>query len=470
MSDRTPTRLVPPDVLTEQALYSEKVRSVIKAAGGKLYAYVKTYGCLQNSSDSEKLRGMLAKMGYTLADSADGADLVLFNTCAIRENAEERVFGNIGALKHSKAENPGMLIGLCGCMAQQETTAKRFNNKFPFIDFIFGTHVMHTLPEIVYSALLDRRKTLSIPDGCEAIAEGLPVHRDSSFQARVSIMYGCDNFCTYCVVPYVRGRERSRDSADILREVGGLVEEGYKEILLLGQNVNSYSGGGGFPGLLRSLEAIPGDFRISYMTSHPKDCTKELIDTIAASRKISRHLHLPVQSGSNAVLRRMNRGYTREEYIALAAYAREKLPDITLTTDIIVGFPGETYEEFRETLSLLETVRFDSAFTFIYSAREGTRAAEMPDPVSREEKGRWFRELLDFQNKLGRDSYRRFVGKTLRVLSEGSGRTDKSLQSGKSMQGVIVDFEAEGDTTGSFVDVEITEALSWALVGKAVKK
>ncbi len=457
----------------EMAVQQEYMRRVAELNSEHMQppiAHVHSFGCQQNVSDGEKIKGMLAEMGYGFSGSPEGADLVLFNTCAVRENAEDRVFGNVGALKKAKKENPDMLIGVCGCMVQQEHITQKMRRSYPNVDIIFGTHVLHTMPQIIYEALTTRKKQVSIPECDGVIAEGIPLRRESKLKASIPIMYGCNNFCTYCIVPYVRGRERSRDTEDILKECRELVQDGCKELLLLGQNVNSFgkSEGTNFSELLKRINDIEGEFRISYMTSHPKDATRELVDTIAACEKVTRHFHLPVQSGSNRILKLMNRGYTREHYLELIDYVKEKLPDVALTSDIIVGFPGETYEDFRETLSLIEQVGYDSLFTFIYSPRKGTKAAEMPDPVSAEEKGKWFRELLEVQQNIGCSSYKNYVGKTLRVLCEGEGRTDPTLLTGKSRQNIIVDFDGDKSLIGEFVDVEITEALAWALRGKFI--
>ncbi|MDE7228917.1 MAG: tRNA (N6-isopentenyl adenosine(37)-C2)-methylthiotransferase MiaB [Oscillospiraceae bacterium] len=433
-------------------------------------AHVHTFGCQQNVSDGEKLKGMLAEMGYGFSESPEGADLVIFNTCAVRENAEDRVYGNLGALKHEKAKNPDLIIGVCGCMTQQEHVVKKIKRSFPHVDLVFGTHALHTLPELIYKQLTERKRTFFTPDSDGVIAEGLPIRRESVLKASVPIMYGCNNFCSYCIVPYVRGRERSRGTAQIVSEVRDAVKNGAREILLLGQNVNSYGKehGTSFSELLRTLNAIDGEFRICYMSSHPKDFTKELVDTIAECEKVTRHFHLPVQSGSSRILELMNRHYDREKYLDIVRYIREKVPDAALTSDIIVGFPGETYEDFQETVSLIEEVKFDSLYTFIYSPRKGTKAAEMDNPVSAEEKGRWFRELLEVQGRVGRDIYEKYVGQTFRVLCEGEGRTNSSLLTGKTPQDVIVDFDGGRELIGQFVDVKIEKAYQWALVGVVV--
>ena len=433
-------------------------------------AYTHSYGCQQNVSDGEKINGMLYRMGYDITDDPEKADFILYNTCAVRENAENRVFGNLGALKHLKNRNPDLIIAVCGCMVQQEHIAERIKKTFPFVDLVFGTHVLHRFPEFLYSIFEKGKRVFELPQCDGVICEGIPVKRDSRFRASVPIMYGCNNFCTYCIVPYVRGRERSRAPGEIISEVKELIEKGYKEILLLGQNVNSYDGNGmNFSGLLRELDSIDGDFVINFMTSHPKDCSHELIDTIADSRHISWHLHLPVQSGSDRILKLMNRHYDVAHYMELVEYARKRIPDIQLTTDIIVGFPGETYEDFTETLELMRKVKYDSAFTFIYSKREGTKAAEMDDPVSDEEKGKWFRELLEVQGECGDEAYKKYVGQTMRILCEGRGRTDESLYTGKSRQNIIVDFNGNEQHIGQFVDVKITRALNWALVGEIIQ-
>lgn len=463
------TKVTAAEIAAQQE-YTRKVRELNSAREQPPVAHVHSFGCQQNVSDGEKIKGMLAMMGYGFSNSADDADLVLFNTCAVRENAEDRVFGNLGALKHNKRRKPDMLIGVCGCMVQQEHITERIKKSFPYVDLVFGTHVLHTLPQLIYEAMTTHKRQISIPQMDGVIAEGIPLRRESTLKASIPIMYGCNNFCTYCIVPYVRGRERSRDPEDILNEARQLVESGCKELLLLGQNVNSYGRGTDvdFPELLRRINAIPGEFKICYMSSHPKDATRELIDTIAECEKVTRHFHLPVQSGSSRILKLMNRSYTREHYLELINYAKERIPDVALTSDIIVGFPGETYEDFQETLSLIREVKYDSLFTFIYSPRRGTKAAEMPDPIPQEEKGKWFRELLEVQQEIGCDAYQGYVGRTLRVLCEGPGRTRDGCLTGKSIQNIIVDFDGDKSLIGSFVDVKITGALNWALLGELV--
>ena len=463
-------RTVTSEELAEQRIYIQKIRSAFHIRSTPPLAYVHSYGCQQNVSDGERIKGILSEMGYDFTEDTAKADLILFNTCAVRENAVERVFGNVGALKHLKKKNPDLIIAVCGCMVQQEETAKRLQKTFPFVDMIFGTHVLHTLPQLLCSIVFEGGRVFDITESDGIIAEGLPVKRESKIKASVPIMYGCNNFCTYCVVPYVRGRERSRAPSDIIDEVKALISDGCKDILLLGQNVNSYGKGTDvdFPELLKRLDSLEGEFRIEFMTSHPKDCTKRLIDVIAESSHICHHIHLPVQCGSDRILKAMNRGYTREHYLQLVDYARNRIPDLNLTTDIIVGFPGELREDFEETLSLMKQVRFDSAFTFIYSSRLGTKAAQMEDPVSSDEKGKWFRDLLEVQGQCGSESYMKYEGKILNVLCDGEGRTDKKYYTGKSRQNIIVDFNGTENDIGTFVNVKITKALPWALIGEKI--
>ena len=365
---------------------------------------VKTFGCQQNVADSEKIKGIASSMGYVIDENIENADFVIYNTCAVRENAEDRVFGNTGMLKKLKKNNPNMVIGLCGCMMQQQHIVKKIKQSYPQVDLIMGTHSLHLLPQLLYKILDGKIKVIDIEDRDGIFPEGLPILRDEKDHAWVPIMYGCDNFCTYCIVPYVRGRERSRKSIDVINEVKTLVNNGYKKITLLGQNVNSYGKGLeekiDFNTLLRKINAIPGEFEVGFMTSHPKDCSKELIDTISECSKISKHLHLPVQCGSDKILKAMNRKYTINEYKNLIDYAKEKINGLILSTDIIVGFPGETYEDFVKTKEIVEYVKYDFLYTFIYSRRVGTVAADMKDFVSSEEKHNWFDELLKLQEDI----------------------------------------------------------------------
>ncbi len=473
LAEHCPERLPAPR--HPQAFYLSEIGKImqVRKRGAVPLAFVHTYGCQQNVADSERIKGLLAQMGFSFAAGPEDADFILFNTCAVRGHAENRVFGNVGALKEVKRRHPSAVVAVCGCMMEEESAAGRIREKFPFVNLVFGTHVLHRFPELLWEALTESRRVFERGDEGEdaRFAEGLPVLRDSKVRAWLTVMAGCDNFCSYCIVPYVRGRERSREPEAILAEFRGLVSAGYKDITLLGQNVNSYgktlARPVSFSGLLRRLDAVPGDYRLRFMTSHPKDATRELIDAMAAGRHISRHLHLPVQSGSNRVLAAMNRGYTREKYLALVEYAREKMPDLSLTTDIIVGFPGETREEFLETVSLIREVGFTSLFTFIYSPREGTRAARLPDPVPAEEKSLRLRELCAEQEKISATRCAGEVGKTRRVLVEE--RSPKTgLLAGRTDGNVIVNFSGADELLGRFADVRIVSARNWVLGGELV--
>ncbi len=451
--------------------YIDRVRALLNSRpGGDIkspLAHVRTYGCQQNVSDSERIKGMLAQMGFGFTEEPEQADLILFNTCAVREHAEDRVFGNVGALKSIKRRRPGTLIALCGCMVQQEHVAEKIKNSYPFVDLIFGPHVIHRFPELLYNALAGSKRVIEIPDSDGTIVEDLPVRRDGNFKAWLSIMYGCNNFCTYCIVPYVRGRERSRDPERILEEARELVKSGYKEITLLGQNVNSYGKGEehgvDFPELLKRINDIPGDFLIRFMTSHPKDATPRLFDTIAQCEKVARHFHLPFQAGSNRILKLMNRGYTREQYLELIDYARSVIPGISFTSDVIVGFPGETREDFEQTLDLIRRVGFTSLFTFIYSPRKGTPAARMEDPVPHEVKTQWFREMTTLQEEIAAAHSASMVGTVRRALIEDAG--DGFLEARLS-ENIVVRVEGDRSLIGNFAMVEITGARSWILTGK----
>lgn len=458
------------DEIKKQREYASLAKTIIEQhfPDRQPLAYVHTFGCQGNVSDSERLKGWLSQMGYGFTEEAEQADFVLYNTCAVREHAHDRVFGNVGALKPLKEKNRNMIIALCGCMMQQEHVWQKIQKSYPFVNLVFGTHAMHRLPELVYKVLSGGKRVFDVEQTDGYIAEGLPVRRDGSFKGWLPIMYGCNNFCSYCIVPYVRGRERSRSSEAVIAEAKELIASGCKDITLLGQNVNSYNRGSdemSFAQLLREINAISGDFRIRFMTSHPKDCTHELLDAMAECEKVSKHLHLPFQSGNDRVLQAMNRGYTREKYLSLIAYARQKMPDISLTSDVIVGFPGETREEFLDTVSLIKEVGFTSLFTFIYSPREGTKAAAMPDPVSRKEKGEWFRELTLAQEEIASARCRETIGKTYRVLCEecvdgvASGRTDGS---------VMIDFPGDESLVGNFCTVKVTAARNWILSGELV--
>ncbi len=461
---------VPQAELDKQIEYTAMVETVLQSRfpDKKPLAFVHTYGCQGNVADGEKIKGILVSLGYDLTEEIDDADLVLYNTCAIREHAQDRVFGNVGKRKAWKEADRSRILALCGCMMQQTYVADKIKKSYPYVDLVFGTHVIHKLPEFIYRCLCTGKRVFDLSGGDGNVVEGLPIHRDGTFKAWLPIMYGCNNFCSYCVVPYVRGRERSRDFDAVVEEARHLIAAGYKEITLLGQNVNSYNKDKDaslrFPALLRAINDIEGDFWIRFMTSHPRDCTKELLDTMASCDKVAKHLHLPVQSGNDRVLQEMNRHYDRERYLSLIAYAKEKMPDLSITSDIIVGFPGETAEEFEDTLSLVEQVRYTSLFTFIFSPRPGTKAAAMSDPFDRAEKNRRFKALTDLQESIAGARTASMKGKVFRVLVEES--TKDGLLSGRTEGNVIIEFPGETSLIGSFQHVEVTEPKTWILKGK----
>lgn len=432
---------------------------------GKRY-HIVTYGCQMNAHDSETIAGMLEQMGMTEAAAREDADFVLYNTCCVRENAERRALGNVGWLKELKKVKPELIVGVCGCMVQQDGMAQKLIKRYPFVDIAFGTHNLPELPGMFKKLLDSRERVVSVLDTDGMIAEGLPVKRAGGLMAYVTIMYGCDNFCSYCIVPYVRGRERSRLPEDILREVEQLKTEGVKEIMLLGQNVNSYAGGGiDFAELLRRVDDI-GIERVRFMTSHPKDLSDRLIDVMANSKHICHQLHLPVQHGSNRVLSAMNRCYTREHYLGVVKRLRDAMPDIGLTTDLIVGFPGETEEDFNQTIDLVRQVRYDSAYTFIYSPRQGTVAAEMPNQVDEETAKRRIHELIAVQEQITAETYAAQVGHVENVLCEGvSARSERQI-TGRTQRGITVNFDGIADMVGSVVPVMITGAGHNTLKGK----
>ncbi len=442
----------------------------IRKRSDRPMACIHTYGCQQNVADSEKIKGMLHLAGFEFTDNAEDADLILFNTCAIREHAEDRVFGNVGALKNIKRRHPSVTIALCGCMMEQKAVADRIYKSYPFVNIVFGTNSISKFPELYYNQLINGKRIFDTSDD-NTIYEDVPTLRDKQFKGWLPVMYGCDNFCSYCIVPYVRGRERSRSSEAVIAEARAMIEAGYKEITLLGQNVNSYGKGLDeditFSQLLRRIDAIEGDYIIRFMTSHPKDCTHELIDTIAQSKHISKHLHLPFQSGSSKILKAMNRRYTREKYLDIIAYAKSRIPDVSLTSDIIVGFPGETYEDFCETISLIKEVGFTSLFTFIYSRRPGTPAAELPDVATEEEKGKWFTELLKTQEEIAAQRCRSMVGTTERVLVEEVNEKN-GLLSCRTSGNIIVEAQGDESLIGTFCDVRVTEARNWILRGEFI--
>ena len=463
------TTVISAEALQQQLAYCNQIYGYWRDKGRTPLAYVETYGCQQNESDSEKIRGMLMEAGYAITDTAEGADVVVMNTCAIRENANQRVFGNLGALTHTKRRHPDQRIFLCGCMAGQESVVARVKKSFPYVSGVFSTHHLWQFPEILHRVLTTGKRYFYTQDEPGSIAEGLPQHRDNKLKAWVSIMYGCNNFCTYCIVPYVRGRERSRKCEDILAECRSLVESGIKDITLLGQNVNSYGKDLDepidFADLLAKIAEIPGEFRIRFMTSHPRDASKKLFDTMASSHKIAKQLHLPFQSGSSRVLKAMNRHYDREKYLEAVRYAKSVMPDLVLTSDVIVGFPGETEEEFCETLSLIKEVRYDSLFTFIFSPRPGTPAADMDDPTPKEEKSARFDRLCDLQNSISVEIHNGYIGKTMECLIDG---TDKEFLTARTEGGRLVRLHGDESLIGTFAKVKITGATTWSLTGELV--
>ena len=435
--------------------------------------YVHSFGCQQNVNDGEKIKGVLTDIGFGLAARPEDADLIVFNTCAVREHAEQRVFGNVGALKGLKEANPKLLIAVSGCMAQQKEIVEKFKKHYPFVDIVFGVNGIDTLPDILCEKLATRKRVLRMPAERGEIIEDMPIRRDSTFRAWLPIMYGCDNFCSYCIVPYVRGRERSREPEDIIKEIEGLVADGVVEVMLLGQNVNSYGKNLEqpitFAELLRRVEKIEGLERIRFMTSHPKDLSDELIETMKNSKKICSHLHLPLQSGSSEILKRMNRKYSKEQYLALVEKLRAAMPDISLTTDIIVGFPGETEEDFEETMDVVRKVRYDSAFTFIYSKRTGTPAAAMPNQVPEDVVKNRFDRLLKEVQDIAAEVIKRHEGTVQKVLVEEIDTHEAGFVTGRLSNNTVVHFAGDASLIGKIVDVSLDEAKGFYYMGSLVK-
>ena len=464
--------LVPAEDLARQRDFQEKIRRMFETRQAHPRACVDTFGCQQNVADGQKLMGMLAECGFTLTEDVKEADLVILNTCAIREHAEQRVFGNLGILTHTKKENPEQVICLCGCMAQEERVSKRIKESYRHVDLVFGPQALWKFPELLWEVYETHKRVFSVQDEHGRLAEGIPVVREKGVKAWVSIMYGCNNFCSYCIVPYVRGRERSRDPQAVLAEVRELVEAGYKDITLLGQNVNSYGNdldiGYHFPDLLEDIDKIPGEYLIRFMSSHPKDATYRLFDVMAKSSHVAKQLHLPVQSGNDRVLHEMNRRYTRAQYLDLVRYAKSVMPGLVLTSDIIIGFPGETEAEAMDTVSLVEEVGFDALFTFIYSPRPGTKAAVMPDPATREEKQKWFDKLLEVQNAMSAKLHAAYVGETVRVLVDGESDDPAFPLASRTEGNRLVRLKGDKSLMGKFVDVKITGSNTWALYGEAI--
>ncbi len=458
--------------MNQQRYYMAQIKE--KNASKMLYASVQTFGCQQNEADSERLCGMLCEMGYQITQDLEIADLILINTCAVREHAELKALSVTGNFKHYKRKKPHLLIGICGCMVSQEHRKEKVRHSYPYVDFLFGTSMLYRFPEILYRTITEEKRMFYFNDSAGNIAEGIPVRRESTFQAWISIMYGCNNFCTYCIVPHVRGRERSRLPQDIIKEAKELIDQGYKEITLLGQNVNSYGKDleieCDFSDLLAQIDAIEGDFILRFMTSHPKDASQKLFDTIATSKHIAHHFHLPLQSGSDRILSKMNRRYTKESFLQKAAALRKAIPDIAITTDIIVGFPGETQEDFSETLDVLKKVSFDNIYAFLYSPRKGTPAAEMDDQIEESVKTNRFSEMMDLQNKICHALSDEYVGKEIRVLVEGRSKNNPEKLTGRTVHNRVVHFSVEDDCIGTFATLKITDAHAFALYGELVSR
>ena len=462
--------------MNNQQIYMEKVKGIFQNNEGKIKKYLlQTFGCQMNENDSEKIAGMLREMGYQPSECIDECDLIIFNTCCVRENAEEKVYGHLGALKKKHADNPDLIIAVCGCMMQQKTVQEEIKKKYRHVDLVFGTHNLYKFPQLLCNVLETRDNIIEVWDSAGTITEGMPIERDSTVKAWVTIMYGCNNFCTYCIVPYVRGRERSRTPADIVKEIEYLVSIGVKEVTLLGQNVNSYRGMDdeneiSFPQLLKIINDIEGLERIRFMTSHPKDLSLELIYAMKVLPKVCKQLHLPIQSGSTKVLKEMNRKYTKEYYLGLIENIKREIPEITLSTDIIVGFPGETEEDFLETLDVVEKARFDMAYTFIYSKRTGTPAASYENQIPDEVVKNRFDRLLELQNAVSREMNNPMESAEVWVLCEGISKNNSEKLTGRTDGNKIVNFDipsgfSESDIKGKLVKIKIKNVQTWSLDG-----
>ncbi len=468
MSDRK--RTISAEEMREQREYIYKIRNILEKRAKCPLAFVETYGCQQNNSDSEKIKGMLFDMGYEFTDKPENADFIIYNTCAVRENAELRVFGNLGALKNIKRKREDVVMAVCGCMMQQEHISKRIKSKYKHVDLVFGTHALYRFPKLLFE-VLEGERVFDTENEDGSVFEGISYKRDDIPLAKIPIMYGCNNFCTYCIVPYVRGRERSRDHERILDEVRDVASLGYKEVMLLGQNVNSYGNdledGLSFTELLRQVCKIDGIERVRFMTSHPKDISDELITAMAEEEKICNQLHLPVQCGSDRVLRLMNRCYTREQYMEIIKKVKAAIPDVVLTTDIIVGFPGETNEDFQETISILKEVEYDTIFSFIYSKRVGTPAEKMEDCLTDMEKHNNFDEMLKVQNEISLKKNKEYEGTVQKILVEGKSKNNESTLTGRTEGGKVVNFEGNAEI-GDMVSVKITKVQTWSLFGEII--
>ena len=455
------------DAVKEQLKYIEKVQKLNK--GKKLYYSILTMGCQLNENDSEKISGMATSMGYEFTNDINKANLYIINTCCVRENAEEKLFGKLGEVKKLKEKN-NLIIAICGCMMQEKHMQEKLKKSYPYVDIIFGTHTLHKFPEDVYKIIIERKKVKDILDIDGEVYEGLPIKRDDKQRASVTIMYGCNNFCTYCIVPYVRGRERSRKPEDILNEIKELANEGYKEITLLGQNVNSYNGGDnyGFANLLEDVEKIDGIDIIKFISPHPKDFTDDVIDVIAKSKKISKLIHVPLQSGSSNILKKMNRKYTKEHYLELINKIRNKVPDVSFSTDIIVGFPEETEEDFEETLDVVRRVNFEQIFMFIYSRRKGTLADKMENQVPEEIKHKRFDRLKALFEKQVEENNKKYIGSVQKILIEGKSKNNDELYTGRTSSNKVVVFEANDNLIGQVANVKIVSEHKWYLKGEII--
>ena len=432
--------------------------------------HITTFGCQMNEHDSEVIDGLLTERGFSSVKERKDASIVIINTCSVRDNADKRFFGTLGQLKKRKESDPSFIVCVCGCMMQQQSVVDTIKAKYPWVDVIFGTNSIHHIPELIEKVAIEKEKVVDIIENTEEIVEGLPAKRLFDHKALVNIMFGCNNFCTYCIVPYTRGREKSRAPEAIVAEVKGLVADGVKEIMLLGQNVNSYDGNGtSFAELLKMLNDVDGLERIRFMTSNPKDLSDELIEAFAVCDKLCRNLHLPIQSGSNRVLKRMNRKYTREDYLKLIEKLRKTVPNITLSTDIIVGFPGETNEDFEETLSIVKEVEYDSAFTFIYSIRKGTPAEKFEDQIEESEKHRRFDLLVSAVNEISEKKNKAYQDRVEKVLVDGVSKNDKSTLTGRTDGFKLVNFAGKKELIGSIVDVKITDAKTFSLFGEVIE-
>ncbi len=470
------TKKVSEEEIAQQYKYIDSIKQynqdIITSTGKPLRYSIETFGCAMNENDSERLCGMLSEMGYSECTARAESDLIIFNTCCVRENAEQKVYGHLGALKKLKEINPNLIIAICGCMMQQPQIVEYIKKTYKHVGIIFGTHNLYKFPELLNTAINTKKTVIDVWDSTGSIAENMPIIRKDTLKAWVTVMYGCNNFCSYCIVPYVRGRERSRSLEEIRNEVEVLAKDGCKEITLLGQNVNSYGkdleGNFTFASLLRELNTIKGIERIRFMTSHPKDLSYDLIFAIRDCDKVCEHLHLPVQAGSSRILEDMNRKYSKEQYLGLIEKIKQHIPGIALSTDIIVGYPGETEQDFEETLDVVSKVKFDMAYTFLYSKRTGTPAAKSPNQISEEVMKARFDRLLELQNSISRQLNDKLLGKEVEVLVEGLSKNSKTTYTGRTRENKIVNFKGNSDLVGKMVKIKIDTIQTWSLAGKLV--